>query len=312
MVHVGAGLWALRSTARQPASMPVLYARAVEDARFVETLGYDSFWVAEHRFWYDGWCPQPLVLAAALAGATQRLQIGTAVHLLAQHDPGRARTVARTLGRTFPGRIQMGVSLGYRDEEFDGLGLRRQDRARLLEERLDAIAVEPESPPVWVGGMADAAIVRAARRGLSLLLPPTLQQRQVVRAIDVARTAADEAGTTVPHVGMLKDIWIGDESEGLERLRSHYREYVTAWWGLDADGHPDRQRIDAQIERNVRAGAIGSPAKVIEMLTELVAAGVDMLVLQIHMESTRDAYREQLAEAAAVVLPTVRSLPTRS
>jgi len=312
MVHVGAGLWALRSTARRPASMPVLYRRAVDDARFVEGLGYDSFWVAEHRFWYDGWCPQPLLLAAALAGATEHIQIGTAMHLLAQHDPDRSRTVAGTLGRTFPGRIQMGVSLGYRDEEFDGLGLRRQDRARLLEEGLDAIAAEPESPPVWVGGMADAAIVRAARRGLSLLLPPTLQHRQVVRAIEVAQAAATEAVTTVPHVGMLKDVWIGDESEGLERLRAHYGEYVTAWWGLDADGHPDPARIEAQIERNVHAAAIGSPAEVAAMLAELVTAGVDTFVLQIHMESTGDAYREQLAEAAASVLPAVRSLPTRS
>ena len=193
-LHVGAGLWALRSTARQPASMPVLYQRVVDDARFVEALGYDSFWVAEHRFWYDGWCPQPLVLAAALAGGTHRIQIGTAMHLLSQHDPNRSRTVARTLGRAFPGRIQMGVSLGYRDEEFEGLGLRRQDRARLLEERLDALASEPAGPPVWVGGMADAAIARAGRRGLSLLLPPTLQQRQLVRAIEVGRAAAARSG----------------------------------------------------------------------------------------------------------------------
>ena len=111
---------------------------------------------------------------------------------------------------------------------------------------------------------------------------------------------------------MLKDVWVGDEADGLERLRSHYREYVTAWWGLDANGQPDASRIEAQIERSVQAAAVGSPAMVVEMLAELVAAGVDTLVLQIHMESTRDAYRDQLSEVAASVLPALRSQPTRS
>ena len=52
---------------------------------------------AEHRLWYDGWCPQPLVAAAAVAGATERLRVGTAMLLLPQHDPHRIAAAARDL-----------------------------------------------------------------------------------------------------------------------------------------------------------------------------------------------------------------------
>lgn len=307
-LHVGAALWALRSTASAPRSTPGLYRSALDDARYLEALGFDSFWLAEHRFWYDGWCPQPLVLAGAIAAGTSTIRIGTAMHLLGQHTPERSRAMARTLGHHFPGRIELGVSLGYRDEEFDGLGLRLANRPRLLEAGLDAIGEEPTCPPIWIGGMADAAMARAGRRGLSLLLPPTLNAAQLDRCIHTARNAAAEAGTTVPHIGMLKDVWIGSPDEGAERIAAHYEEYVAAWWGLDEDGNPDAARIEKQLERSVRAAAIGPPTKVTEELASLVEQGVDTIVLQIHLESTLDAHRAQFALAAAEIVPTLRSL----
>lgn len=307
-LHVGAALWAMRSTAAAPRSTPGLYRTALDDARHVEALGFDSFWLAEHRFWYDGWCPQPLVVAAGLAAGTARIKIGTAMHLLGQHSTERSRAMVRTLGHLFPGRFELGVSLGYREEEFDGLGLRLSDRGRLLEAGLDAIAEEPACPPVWLGGMAKPAMARAGRRGLSLLLPPSLSPEQIEMCVRTARDAAAEVGTAVPRVGMLKDVWIGSHEEGVERISAHYEEYVAAWWGLDEDGRPDPTRIRKQLDRSVRAAAIGSPATVIEEAAALVECGVDTLVLQIHLESTLDVHRDQFARAALEVVPTLRSI----
>lgn len=307
-LHVGAGLWALRSTALEPANLPRLYATAIDDARFVESLGYDSFWVAEHRFWYDGWCPQPLVLAAGIAAATTTLRVGTAMHLLPQHTPRRSRVMAATLGRAFPGRIELGVSLGYRDEEFEGLGLRRKDRAPLLEAALDEVTADPDHPPVWIGGMAPAAMARAGRRGLSLLLPPTLKPHQLERCITTARDAAAAAGTHIPNVGMVKDVFVGELAEAERRIADHYDEYVTAWWGRDDTGAVDPARITDQIGRSLAAAAIGPTDKVADDLAALVEAGVDTLVLQIHLESTRDVARDQLARVATEIVPRLRSL----
>lgn len=310
-IHVGAALWSLRSTASAPRSTPGLYRSAIDDARFIEALGFDSFWLAEHRFWYDGWCPQPLILASAIAAATSRIKVGTAMHLLGQHTPERSRAVARTLGHLFPGRIELGVSLGYREEEFDGLGYGLSARARLLEAGLDAITDAPGCPPVWIGGMAEPAMVRAGSRGHSLLLPPTLTTGQIERCIATARDAADTAGTTVPRIGMLKDVWIGSQEEGAERIAAHYEEYVAAWWGLDDGGNPDPVRITKQLERSVRAAAIGTPSEVTDQIGDVIAAGVDTIVLQIHLESTLDAYRDQFTRAAAEVVPALRSAAGR-
>jgi alkanesulfonate monooxygenase SsuD/methylene tetrahydromethanopterin reductase-like flavin-dependent oxidoreductase (luciferase family) len=277
----------------------------------VEDLGFDSIWLTEHRFWYDGWCPQPVLVAGALAAVTSRLRIGTAVHLVGQHDPRRAALTVATVAGLSAGRLELGVGLGYRDEEFDGIGVTRRERVRLLRSGLDALAAAAPSTPVWVGGMADAAIIRAARRGLSLLLPPGVPVAKARRLIDLARTEAAGAGTTVPRVAIMKDVWAERDGEAArayarERLGWHYREYASAWWGHDANGRLDTDRVVAQIRHGMDSAIVGTPDEVLERLLEFVDAGVDSLILQVHKEETRDRYHEQLELLSASLVPRLR------
>src|SRR5690349_20903408 len=113
-LSVGVGLWNMRSTARRPRAHTALYRELLIDARRVDELGFDSLWLGEHRTWYDGWCPQPVLAAAAVLATTSRLRVGTAIHLLPQHDPKRAALAAVTTAELFPHRLELGVGLGYR------------------------------------------------------------------------------------------------------------------------------------------------------------------------------------------------------
>ena len=47
----------------------MLYQLLQQDASLAEALGFHSLWLAEHHFWYDGWCPAPVAAAAAVLGA---------------------------------------------------------------------------------------------------------------------------------------------------------------------------------------------------------------------------------------------------
>src|SRR5688572_24080635 len=171
----------MQATAAAPAGWGRLYRDLLDDGRTIEALGFDAMWFAEHRFWYDGWCPQPLVAAAAVAGATERLRVGTAMLLLPQQDPHRIAGAAASLARLTDGRLDLGLGLGYRDAEFDGLGLERRHRGRLMDKGLDVLLADgggaPGSYRIWIGGMARPAVERAGRRGLGILLPPTLRAK---------------------------------------------------------------------------------------------------------------------------------------
>lgn len=313
-LEIGVALWSMQSTVAAPASWPRLYADLVEDARHAEALGFDSIWLAEHRFWYDGWCPAPLVAAAAALGATRTLHVGTAMHLLPQHDPARTARAAAALDATGRGRFRLGVGLGYRDEEFDGLGLARTDRGSRMEAALDvlrAARARSDRPSVWVGGMARAAIVRAARRGLCLLLPPTLRPHEVRETLAFARAEADAAGLPLERVGMVKDLWVTDSEterhEHLAAIATHYREYAGSWWQLRGQqGFARPDLLDRQMARTRETSVVGPTGQVVEMLSELADAGVDMLALHVSADITRHRYATMMTTLAETVVPALR------
>src|ERR1700759_180242 len=160
--RLGVGLWTFQSTASAPSNLHGQYRDFAEDAVLLERLGFHSAWTAEHRGWYDSWCPAPLHALALAVARTRRLRLGPAMFLLAQHDPVAVGRAAATLARLSEGRLDFGVGLGHRDAEFDMLGLRRDRRGKLMDAALDGLAAvwsgahgdEPRpAPPLWLGAL---------------------------------------------------------------------------------------------------------------------------------------------------------------
>jgi alkanesulfonate monooxygenase SsuD/methylene tetrahydromethanopterin reductase-like flavin-dependent oxidoreductase (luciferase family) len=295
-MRVGVGLWTLQSTQTAPANLAASYAGFPDDACRVERLGFDSLWMAEHRFWYDGWCPQPLVAIASAAAATERLRFGTAMLLLAQHDPVRFARQVASVNAVAGGRLDLGVGLGHRDTEFDGLGLRRDQRGKRMNVALDELAELENCPPIWIGGMAPAALERGATRGTGFVLPQTLYPVEVEAHAATIQGYADAAGVARGPIGMVKDCWVtGPDAPGAdeirERFRRHYREEAGAWWVLkgDSTGFQRPELLDRQIQRVYDTALIGPADEVVESLGELRDVGVDMVTLRFWFDVTAGA-----------------------
>lgn len=151
------------------------YREALELAVEAERLGFDSVWLSEHHFCADGYTPSLLVHAAAIAARTERVTIGTGVLLAPLHDPLRLAEDAATVQLLAHGRLVLGIGQGWRREEFDRLGIRYRGRHLRLEEIVRTlreawgegpVTPKPEPPPpLWVGGMSEPAVRRAARLG---------------------------------------------------------------------------------------------------------------------------------------------------
>ncbi|MDV7133845.1 LLM class flavin-dependent oxidoreductase [Williamsia muralis] len=313
-IQVGLGLWTMRSTVYAPAPWQSLYQQMLNDATLAEALGFDSLWLAEHHFWYDGWCPQPLVAASAILSATSVLRVGTAMHLLPMHDPIELGRELSSLRHLHGARLDFGVGLGYRDEEYDGVGIARHQRGRRMSQHLDTLLADDatEDLPIFVGGIAEAAIRRAGSRGLSLLLPNTLSTREVGRRIDLAADEARSHGLSPGRTGMLIDTWTTDENtssnEVADRLIRHYREYAGAWYMVD--GSPMLSRpdlLDRQSARTRDSAIIGSPQYVLDRLLELKDAGVDTFVLQIRSDTAPEDYRRVMHDLSQQVVHSLRT-----
>lgn len=312
-MDIGVGLWCMRSTADAPASIPVLYRELQDDARLAEALGFHSLWLSEHHFWYDGWCPSLLVAGAAALAVTERLHVGTGVFLLPLHEPERLAAEGLTLERLAPGRFELGLGLGYREAEFDGFGVSRTQRGRRADRALDVLAAAwtAGGPRMWIGGIAEKSLLRAAHRGLSLFLPSTMRNDQLRAVVDRAREAAVEHGVGLGRIGVLKNVAVTDGGAAEERairnaIGRGSREYGGSWWSLRGSlGFAVPELLDEQVMQAADTALVGSSARVVDELHELEQIGIDLVVLHVAADFARPGYREMMTTIAADVLPEI-------
>ncbi|MGW5523937.1 LLM class flavin-dependent oxidoreductase [Gordonia sp. NPDC003950] len=112
------------------------YSELTDTIIAAEELGYESVWVGQHHFGKDR-LASPLVLFAALAQRTTRIELGTAVTVLPLEDPIRLAEDAATLHALAGDRINLGLGAGGGDaESFGAFGHGLEERRRLFDEKL--------------------------------------------------------------------------------------------------------------------------------------------------------------------------------
>ncbi|MEU4985771.1 LLM class flavin-dependent oxidoreductase [Streptomyces sp. NPDC021969] len=173
-------------------------------AREAERLGYHRFWVAEHHGVPGVAGSAPTVLAAAVAGATSRIRVGTGGVMLPNHRPLVVAEQFGVLESLFPGRIDMGLgrSVGFTDGVRRALG-REKDDAEDFEAQLaellgwfrgtsptgvHARPAEGLTVPPFVLAMGEGAAV-AARAGLPMVIGDLRDRDRMRRGIDRYRAA---------------------------------------------------------------------------------------------------------------------------
>jgi probable F420-dependent oxidoreductase len=178
-------------------------------ARRAEELGYSSLWTAQRLLFPleprndypsapGGPWPapfehvvDPIVSLAHVAGVTRRIRLGTATLLALYVPPVVLAKQLATLDAVCDGRLDVGLSLGWSQDEYEACGVPFRERGARLDEYLRCLhalwgpdPVEfsgrfysvPRSlfqpkprqrprPPILVGGYAEATVRRAATLG---------------------------------------------------------------------------------------------------------------------------------------------------
>ena len=252
----------------------------------VEATGIDRVFAGDHVTFRGGHGFDGLLTAAALAAASSRLVIQTAVYLLALRHPVPVARQVASLAELAPGRLVFGVGLGGEDPaELRACGVEPATRGRRLDEslavlrpllagrevtrhgaffRLDRVSIRPAPDPpvpVIIGGRSDAALRRVARHGdgwLGLWASPA----RYADAVALVSKYAAEAGRAVP----------GDaEGQG-------WQHGMHVWCGLGPSPAAARTRLDP-----VMSGFYGVPFGKFERYCpcgtpEQVAAGLQPYV----------------------------------
>ncbi|HTP62822.1 MAG TPA: LLM class flavin-dependent oxidoreductase [Burkholderiales bacterium] len=120
-------------------TLPELYGQVMRQCELAETLGYDTFFCAEHHFHEYGVVPDPAVMLAALSQRTRRIRLGTAISILTFHDPRRIAESYAMLDQLCGGRFVFGVGSGYLSHEFQGYDRDPAEKRDRFNENLDLV-----------------------------------------------------------------------------------------------------------------------------------------------------------------------------
>ncbi len=145
--------------------------------------------VTMNTTWYD-----TVATLSWLAAKTTNVRLLSHVFVPAYRHPLQTAKAFSTLDALSEGRAILGVGSGHVEAEFELLGIPFSERGRRTDDAIDAIRaafadewgsgefgqrprpVQPQGPPIWVGGSSPAAIRRAATKGDGWLPQGTLKK----------------------------------------------------------------------------------------------------------------------------------------
>jgi probable F420-dependent oxidoreductase len=136
--------------------------RLLDVARAADQAGADFVDVTEHVLMGmnalqsgQGWephhleqpQPEPLTTLAAMAGATQRIQIVSAIVIAPLRPAGLLAKTGATLHAISRGRFVMGVTASWHKDEYDALGVPFEQRGQVLDDTIGACRALWEGAP---------------------------------------------------------------------------------------------------------------------------------------------------------------------
>lgn len=273
-------------------------------AVIAEQAGFDTVTIGHHHL-MPGNQSDPLTFMMAVAARTSTLRVGTGIFQLPIHNPVRVAEQVATIDQISGGRVSLGVGLGWWNLEYAVHGSNFRQRGGRLEEALTILKlvwtaentsfsgryysfpectvhprpVQQPHPPLWVAGVAEAAIERAARLGDAWLWGPVQSLSKGNWCLDLYRRKCAELGKPADWI-LRRYAWIGTSQRQVEHeilpdyvdgLIEHWRESAeddeenAMFARMDAGEHvpateiaQDRllwgspDNVIAQIERYVR------------------------------------------------------------
>jgi probable F420-dependent oxidoreductase len=204
----------------------------------LEDLGYDSLWVGD-RFIspvapqtpYPGreqpYPPQmkrnldPMLLWTVAATSTNRVRLNASTLSTFYYEPPHLARLLTTLDVLSDGRLDVGVGLGWMQDEHEiARGAHWHRRGKMLDDLLaflrawwtgtplswdseffsipsthvDLRPVQAGGPPIWIGGASEAAMRRVGRSGTGWLSFEGLPDGVAGHLWSIARSEAEKAG----------------------------------------------------------------------------------------------------------------------
>lgn len=261
-------------------------------AELAEELGYETLWAGEHLSFHNPILDLGVALAA-FAAWTRQIRLGAGVVLLPLRHPSLVAKQMASLDYLSGGRVVLGVGVGGEGpKDFEAAGVPIAERGARADEAIAALralfgpaparfkgafwsfsgvhvaprAVQPDGPPILVGGMRPGALRRAGRLGDGWL-PYMISPRRYAASLATVREHARAVGRdpAALQTAVVLFALVGDDGEA---TRASAREHLSTRYGMRFEPH--------HVERLCIAG---TPEECRSRVDEYAAAGVRHIAL---------------------------------
>jgi alkanesulfonate monooxygenase SsuD/methylene tetrahydromethanopterin reductase-like flavin-dependent oxidoreductase (luciferase family) len=301
-------------------SMVERFREHIDQVRAARDAGFDLIVMGQHYLSTPFQELQTLPSLARLAAEAGTMRVGATVLLLPLLNPIDVAEQVATMDVICEGRFVFGVGLGYRDEEYEAFGVRREERVGRLVEGLQVInrlwseeevthhgrffhctkarmvlkPVQQPRPPLWFAANNNAAVERSAHLADAWVINPHAKLSILEHQMALYRKTLHEAGKPFPaELPMIKELYVApDRNTALQECRpfleAKYQAYAS--WGQDK-ALPQEDSFDLAFEELIQDRfIIGDPDDCIRELRRYVdALGVNCFIFRIQWPGMEQA-----------------------
>jgi luciferase family oxidoreductase group 1 len=303
---------------RQGGTVADSFRESVALARLTERLGFTRYWLAEHHSLDGIASAATAVLIGHVAGATERLRVGSGGIMLPNHPPLVVAEQFGTLEALYPGRIDLGLGRAPGADAATLAALRRDPHAgvddfpqRLAElrgflgdeqpgQRVRAVPGQGTHVPIWLLGSSGYSARLAAREGLPFAFAAQFAPGYLLEALRLYRdNFRPSAVLDKPHAMVGLPVIAAESDTYAEYLASTARQkFLNLVRGARTRSLPPVDSLDwtpleqAQVQQFLGAAIIGGPETVRDGLEAfLEQTGADELMLNTDVYAAEDRLR---------------------
>lgn len=292
----------------------------VEAARTAEAAGYDSLWTYERLVFPESplepYAPpdvpwpessrqvaDSLAVLTAAAVVTERVRLGTAILIAAQHTPVQLAKAFATVDQISGGRVIAGLGTGWSSDDLRAAGATRADRGRFLDETLDVFDA------VWG---PDPVTFRSPRVVIdnASVLPKPVAKIPVMLGGGGSNLGRSTSAKAVQRIAQRADGWLplltAPGPAGAAELRASWNRIreMASEYGRDAS------RMEMVVVGNVtfterpagrdRSAFVGTLDQILDDVHTAEQAGADELIVDLNLQDWFTSTAQMLETAVEI------------
>ena len=286
------------------------YEEVLTMAEWAEELGFDSFWLGEHHFYWYGTCVSPPMIIAALGQRTKRIRLGPAISVLPFHHP---LVVAEEYGladNLCGGRLNFAIGSGFSPVEYKTFGMSMEEARERYWESFDVILkawrqeefshkgkyyqiengslymkpVQKPMPPTWIAASSDETLTRTGELGFSIMAIPFARSGnmlEVKEKIDLFTEFYFRAGHREnPDIIVALHVYLQrNEENAVQAARPHYARVAEY---LKTSRRPGATVPDFDNIKKEKLALFTTPENAVAILKEYEKIGVTHVISMVN------------------------------